>query len=161
MRWRLQQGRGLVSTSIGWFGGGGYSHIDVFTPDGLLRGARADVLAGIPAGYQDRPADYDNANISRYTVFTLQVTPQQEKRYWEFSNQQLGKPYDKRGILGFAFGKRDWREEDSWYCSEEVQANCEYAGIFQPLPPELWRVDPGDNAFEFAQKGAAWQTTTL
>lgn len=161
MRWRIQQGRGLFSGAIGWFGGGGYSHIDVFTTDGQLRGARADELAGVKSGYRDRPANYDDAHISRYTMFTLNVSPTQERRYWDFSNAQLGKPYDKRGIAGFAFGKRDWRDESAWYCSEEVQANCEYAGIFSPLPPELWRVDPGDNAFEFCQKGAAWETTQL
>lgn len=159
MRWRIQQGKGLVSAGIGWFGGGGYSHIDVFTPAGFLRGSRSDIHLGIPAGYQDRPENYDDGNILRYTIFTLDVTPAQEAMYWEFSNRQLGKPYDKRGILGFTFGRRDWREPDSWYCSEEVQANCEYATIFRPLPPELWRVDPGDNAFEFIQAGASFQTT--
>jgi hypothetical protein len=165
MRWRLQQGRGVISTAIGWFGGGGYSHIDVFTPAGMLRGSRSDVhvIGGVtyPAGYIDRPEHYDDSNISRYTVFSLDVTPAQEAMYWEFSDAQLGKPYDQRGILGFAAGKRNWRDPKAWYCSEEVQANCEYATIFRKLPDELWRVDPGDNAFEFVQCGASWLTTEL
>jgi hypothetical protein len=160
MRWRLQQGRGLASRAIGWFGGGGYSHIDVYTVDGNLRGARSDVIDGVPAGYQDRPDNYDK-NIARYTIFTLNVPAAVEARYWDFSRAQVGKPYDKRGIAGFALGYRDWRAPDSWYCSEEVQANCEYANIFKSLPAELWRVDPGDNAFQFCAIGAAWQTTVL
>jgi hypothetical protein len=161
MRWRLQQGKGVASWSIGWFGGGGYSHIDVFTPAGMLRGARSDVHKGIPAGYEDRPFDYDDGNLLYYTIVTLAVTPAQEAMYWEFSNAQLHKPYDKRGIAGFAFGKRNWRDPDSWYCSEEVQANCEYATIFRRVPDDLWRIDPGDNAFEFVQCGASFLTTDL
>jgi hypothetical protein len=159
VRWRLQQGRGFISRGIGWFGGG-YSHIDVYTPKGFLRGARSDVLCGVPAGYQDRPDNYDK-NISQYTIFSLPVSPAQEAMYWEFSDRQLGKPYDKRGIAGFALGYRDWRSPDSWYCSEEVQANAEYGGIFRPLPAELWRVDPADNAFQLCALGASWQTTRL
>jgi len=36
--WRLDT---WTSALIGWFGAGYYSHIDVVTPDGLLRGARS------------------------------------------------------------------------------------------------------------------------
>jgi hypothetical protein len=157
MQWQCVQGRGLSSALIGWFGGGGYSHIDVITPHGFLRGARSDVRKGIPAGYQDRPQFYDDWN--KRTVFTLSVTPEQEARYWEFSNAQLGKPYDKRGILQYASGQfRDWRAADSWFCSEEVAYNLEFAGICPPLYEDANRVDPGDCAFIFSALGAKWET---
>ncbi len=32
---------------------------------------------------------------------------------------QIGRPYDKTGILGVGL-HRDWQEEDSWFCSELV-----------------------------------------
>lgn len=164
MRWRLQQGRGFSSKLIGWFGGGGFSHIDVYTPAGLLRGARSDEhiinFVRYPAGYRDRPDNYDT-NISGYTIFSLDVSAAQEAMYWEFSNAQLGKPYDARGILAFALGERNWRDPDSWFCSEEVQANAEYAGIFPPLYEAASRVDPGDIAFELCALKARWQTVRL
>ena len=167
MRWRLQQGRGPSSWAIGWFGGGGWSHIDVFTPEGKLRGARSDVWGSVPAGYRDRPDNYDS-NIVKYCVVSLLTTPAQEKAYWEFSDRCLGAPYDKRGILGFATGDRNFASKhdpdgdaNPWFCSEQVQANCEYAKIFFPIGGDFQKVDPGDNYFEFAQRGAAFQTTLM
>lgn len=145
MQWSLVQGRGAGSTLIGWFGGGGYSHVDVITPSGLLRGARSDYIGGAAPGYQDRHPNYDD--WVRQTIFTLPTTDAQNKLYWEFSDEQLGKPYDKRGILGFATGKRDWHDPTAWFCSEEVAANAQYAGIFPEFFEDCWRVDPGDIAF--------------
>ncbi len=157
MQWQLSLGRGLTSSLISWFGGGGYSHVDVITPKGLLRGARSDRIGHKPAGYWDRPLSYDD--WVKITVFDLSCTPTQEKRYWEFSNAQMRKPYDSRGILGFVFGKRDWREDDSWFCSEEVCANAEYAEIFPTMYEHANRVDPGDIAFILCALGASWTTT--
>jgi hypothetical protein len=148
MKWQLVQARGLSSSLIGWFGGGGYSHIDVITPSGLLRGARSDVIGGAPAGYHDRTPNYDN--WIRQTVFELPTSAEQDKKYWEFSDRQIGKPYDRRGILGFALGQRDWKSPDSWFCSEQVQINCQYAYILFPLFENCNRVDPGDIAFQFS-----------
>ena len=156
MRWQLVQGLGISSKFIGWFGGGGYSHVDVITPTGALRGARSDIIGGATKpGYFDRVPFYDRW-IKR-CIFTLAVDPAKEKRYWDFSNAQLGKPYDKRGILGFATGERDWHDPSAWFCSEEVYANCEHAEIFKHMPADAWKVDPGDLVFAFAQAGATWE----
>jgi hypothetical protein len=152
LQWQLVQGRGISSSLIGWFGGGGYSHIDVITPRGMLRGSRSDEVGGAPPGYEDRMRNYED--WTRQTIFTLSVTEQQASKYWEFSNRQLGKPYDKRGILGFATGQRDWHDEGQWFCSEEVCANGEYAGIWPGMFEACWRVDPGDMAFIFSALGA-------
>lgn len=161
MRWQLVQAKGPASWTIGWFGGGGYSHSDVITPTGKLRGARSDIIGGAhKPGYFDRDWDYAAKNWIKRTVFTLEVSPLQEKRYWEFSEEQIGKPYDRRGILGFATGERDWHDPTSWFCSEEIYANAEYAAIFNPTPDDMWKVDPGDLVFSFAQAGATWETFT-
>lgn len=160
MQWRLVQGRALLSRIIGWFGGGGYAHADVITREGFLRGARDDRIGGKPAGFYDRPSDYLNGTLLKATVFNIPVTDAQEKKYWEFSDAQLGRPYDSRGILGIAFGERNWHDPSAWFCSEEIAANCEYAGILAPLPQETWRVDPGDLAFLFSQiSGVTYKTT--
>jgi hypothetical protein len=160
MQWVLWQGRGLSSSLIGWFGGGGYSHVDVITPVGGYRGSRSDVYKSIPAGYEDRPAYYNDGNWLKKTIFDLKTSPIQDLKYWEFSTAQLHKPYDKRGILGFATGQRDWHDPKEWFCSEEVCANAEYAGIFPPMFEEASRVDPGDIAFILCALGASWKTET-
>jgi hypothetical protein len=145
--------RGLTATSrvIGYFGAGFYSHIDVITPKGMLRGARSDVIMGIPAGCQDRPQDYEK--WATQTRYTLDLTPDQWGKYWEFSDRQIGKPYDKRGLVSaFVFG-RDWRDDSMWWCSEWTAMNVEYTG-FWTIPPEITSVEPGDMAFLLTGAGA-------
>lgn len=158
MRWQLVQASGISSNLIGWFGGGGYSHVDVITPQGKLRGARSDIIGGAhKPGYYDRDWDYGKKQWVKRTIFTLDVDPIKEKRYWEFSERCIGAPYDKRGILGFATGRRDWHDPKAWFCSEQVQANSEFAAILNPTPDDVWKVDPGDLVFSFCQAGCTWE----
>ena len=65
----------------------------------------------------------------------------QESRYYGFLSRQIGKPYDKTAIWGFALG-RDWRERDSWICSELQAAAAEYAGIFGELYSPVNKITP-------------------
>jgi len=164
--WQLVRGKAYwnqpvtwTSPLIGYFGGGFYSHIDVLTPFGMLRGARSDVIRGIPSGVQDRPQHY--AKWERCTRYTVDVSDGEYDRYWEFSAAQLGKPYDDRGLLKtFVLDEpRDWRQQDSWWCSELVAATGEHAGIWV-IPPEVQAVNPGDCAYLFAGKRARIQELT-
>ena len=151
LTWQLVRGRSLLSRTIGYWGAEYYSHIDVLTPQNALRGARSDVLGGIPAGYEDRPQGYEKwATCTRYTI---EIPLGTWVKYWDFSDRQLHKPYDKHGLIGgFVFG-RDWRENDSWWCSEEVAANGEFAGLWT-IPPEKKWVTPGDCMDLFVGMGA-------
>jgi uncharacterized protein YycO len=142
--WRLQRGLSLTSTLIGWFGRGYYSHIDVVTPTGKLRGSRSDIIAGVAPGYRDRPYPYEEA--ARATLFTVTVADDQHAKYWDFSDRQLGVPYDTHGLFDTYILGRDWRDDGQWWCSEEVAANLEYAGIIDQLPDNLKSVSPGDCA---------------
>jgi uncharacterized protein YycO len=40
---------------------------------------------------------------------------------------QLGKPYDKVGLLSLLLGTRKWNDKDKWFCSELVAL---YSGLF-------------------------------
>ncbi len=162
MQWQFVRGRGFASRLISWYDGI-YSHVDWITPEGRLRGARSDMVytptckEGIHPGYRDRPMDYDIKDWAIRTIFTLKVPDYQLKSYQKFSDLQLGKPYDSRGITGFVLDKRDWHEQDSWFCSEEIQANLEYAEISPPMYEKSNRVDPGDLAFILCALGASYQ----
>jgi uncharacterized protein YycO len=39
----------------------------------------------------------------------------------DYMRSQLGKPYDWQGICAMPF-RRDWQEDDKWFCSELVAA---------------------------------------
>ena len=62
---------------------------------------------------------------------------------------EIGKPYDYSAILGLAL-RRDWQEDDAWFCSELVAWAFDVSG--QPLiraemarritPHHLWLLPP-------------------
>jgi hypothetical protein len=145
---QLVRGLGWTSCVIGYWGAGYYSHIDVITPDGKLRGARSDVLQGISPGYQDRPYNYEKWVTQ--TQYTIGVSDEQYDAYWVYSKAQLGKPYDKRGLIATFILGRDWRDDNQWWCSEEVAMNLQVAKIIPTIPPEITSVEPGDCAFMFS-----------
>ena len=146
MQWVLWQERGLRATLVGIVGGGGYSHIDVIGPDGWLRGSRGDRIGHKEPGYCDRPPDYLDGLWVRRDTFTLDVSPVQQKRYWDFSRSCLGDDYDARGFFGFS-GSRQWRTAGAWYSSEQVATAWEYSDITPAFFETAHRVDVGDCAF--------------
>ena len=119
-----------ISDLIAWFSAGNLSHVDAVLSNGYLLGARSDRVGGKPPGVQIRPPNY--AKFALKVIMTIPCTGEQEQAFQNFLYAQLGKPYDKTAILGFIVG-RNWREDDSWFCSEAIAAALEAAGIFHPL----------------------------
>jgi hypothetical protein len=129
------RGTELDSKLIEWFGGGPlFSHVDSVLSDGRLLGARSDAVGGAPAGVQIRSPDYVQGLVTLRVE--LACSDLVTGRYYDFVNSQIGKPYDKTGIMAFVFG-RDWQEDDSWFCSELVASGLEKSGYFpyKPVSP--------------------------
>lgn len=126
-----------LSWAIRQYDHGEWSHVDALipmdcfatAPGGGLLGARNDHIQGIAAGVQIRPPGYV-ASAERVKAVDIPCTPDQAKAFYRFLQDQIGKPYDQWGIAGFVAG-RDWREPDSWFCSELQGAALEHAGIFR------------------------------
>jgi len=129
----------LSSRAIGWFGGGYYSHVDCVLSDGRLLGARSDAVGGQKPGVRIRQQDYEV--WQRRTLIRIAVTAYQYCEWMRFLEAQLGKPYDRTAIWAFALD-RDWREQDSWICSELASRSIEMAlGLELALPVN--KIDPG------------------
>lgn len=120
----------FTSNTIAWFSQGHLSHVDALLDDGTLLGARSDVVGGKPPGVQIRPAHY--VKFAQCVRFTLSATAEQEAAWLMFLHSQIGKPYDKTAIWAFAFN-RNWREKDSWICSELQAAALEKASVCPDL----------------------------
>lgn len=131
----------LGSRLIEWFDHGEYSHVDTVLPDGSLLGARDDVIDGIPTGVQIRPASYveDEAKCR----VSIPCTSAQETAYYDFVQAQIGKPYDETAIAAFVVG-RNWRDPDSWFCSELVSAGLEAGWVVSPLSAPCNKIAPDD-----------------
>lgn len=139
---RFVQTDDLGSKAIEIFSRGWPSHVGALTPDGSELGARSDSVGGKLAGVQIRPGNYET--FSRVLELALPCTADQETRFWNFLNAQIGKPYDKTAIVAFPF-ERDWREPDSWFCSELIAAALEDCGwLPKPLPNEVNEITPRD-----------------
>lgn len=139
---------GIGSSLIRWFGHGtGVTHVDAVLsglslkpgkPD--LLGARYDNVGG-GKGVLIRPADYEQ--WTKKIEVAIPCTAAQEATFYATLKSQLGKPYDWTAIAAF-FVNRDWRETDSWFCSELQAWALEQAGIFQHLVLPSNKIDPGD-----------------
>lgn len=110
----------------------GESVIDAtFTHGGVRQRLLADVLAA----------------SSHWALRTFDV-PDPEAAY-AFARAQLGKPYDKSGVLGLAL-HRDWQEDDAWWCSEIAEAFLAAGRLVRFLvdanritPQDSWKVAQG------------------
>ena len=130
----------LSSLFIELKGGGPYSHVDIVLLDGMLLGARSDSVGGQPPGVRIRPPDYED--WEHVAQIAIDCTPAQEALAYDFAHTQLGKPYDNTAIIGFIFN-RNWREDDSWICSELAIAMIEVAEVFKYAPAvPVNKVDP-------------------
>jgi uncharacterized protein YycO len=92
--------------------GGWCSHAEYVFPDGSTLGARM-------TGVKIRPASASRGytRVQRYTFPYIEQA-------CEWAITQVGKPYDFTAIAGIAFN-RNWREEDSWFCSEYIEMSSE------------------------------------
>jgi hypothetical protein len=150
LKFQFVMGPGLSSRLIAWFSAGPFSHVDCVMPSGDLLGARSDDVGG-GSGVRTRPSDYEKWR--KTVTLKLPVRPAQERRFYDFLNVQIGKPYDKTAILGFVAG-RDWREQDSWFCSELQAAALESAGICPTLYAPASKITPAALATVLSALGA-------
>lgn len=65
---------------------------------------------------------------------------------FDMAKSQLGKQYDLGAIFGMT-GRRDWQQEDAWFCSELVAWACKESGhklirkqSYRVTPQDLWQV---------------------
>lgn len=127
---------GLGGLFIQWYGHSAYSHVDCVMPDGHLLGAR------IIGGVQIRPKTY--GTFTRFLRVNIPASPTTTDAYLAALKAEVGKPYDATAILGFVTG-RNWREPDSWFCSELLAAMLEKVKVFPyPLSSPANRITPQD-----------------
>jgi hypothetical protein len=114
------------------------SHCEALMPDGTLLGAHAS------GGVQARARSYDTGQFVKEVYVDLPCDDATSQKFYDFLRLQVGKPYDMTAISAFLLG-RDWREADSWFCSELQAAALEACGWFaSPLATAVNHVSPRD-----------------
>lgn len=142
----------LSSQAIAWFSAGHFSHVDAILPgpNGNLLGARSDSVGSVRPGVQVRPPNY--AKLSRRVVMTIPADDARTAAFYRFLAGQVGRPYDSEAIWAFIFN-RDWRENDSWICSELQCAAGEAAGILPALYLAANKITPVSCALAYSAVG--------
>jgi hypothetical protein len=113
-----------------------FSHVDMVMKDGSLLGAsyspKAPYIHGNPCGVASRPFDYQQFKYRRQMILATERADD-IRRIW---STQLGKGYDNGSLwdmIGDSFpGARDWRLNESWFCSEGVAWAMETGHFWGP-----------------------------
>ena len=150
----------LGSQAIRWFTHSDFSHVDIITPDGHRLGARSDhpvrphdpvkprgvfgdMYTHKVAGVQKRAMDYAKFTLDKRLV--IECSAAQARGAYAWLYDQLGKPYDKRGLFAsFLFDRPvPWYDERAWWCSELATVFVHNAG-FPACRTPASRVSPND-----------------
>lgn len=139
IRIRFVTGNDWLSNAIRFGERDGWAtHAEAVMTDGSLLGAHLD------GGVQIRPAGYDKATMMRELIVELPTLAAfVDEKHDSFLRAQLGKPYDVSAIAGIALD-RDWREPDSWICSELQAAALEACGYLPRLAAADNHISPRD-----------------
>jgi hypothetical protein len=141
MKLRFVEGGAFDSRIIRWDSRCRWSHVEL-----LDCGDQKTFGAQLNGGVRWRGIDdlcYKQAVA--YETREIRCERAVEDVFFKFLLAQDGKPYDWRAIVSFGLGSRDWREDDSWFCSELQARALEVAGLLK-LPDDIpvWRITPRD-----------------
>lgn len=141
MKLRFVEGGGLDSKIIRYTSRCRWSHVEAVSDD-ESRTFGAQLRGGVQWRLDEDPV---YSNVVAFDCYELEASPSEESKFWNFLASQDGKPYDWRAIVSFGLGSRDWREDDSWFCSELQARALEVAGLLTlPLDIPVWRITPRD-----------------
>lgn len=150
---QFSRSKELESTLIADLCHGPFSHVDVdFGARGLLGASNSPgvpVLEGNEAGVAFRPHDYQDFAVRHIAI--IRTTDVVADAFEGFLISQLGKGFDSSALKPMAFlsnavkTRRDWRDNDLWFCSELLTCGSEKANMWgYELIVAKDRVTPGD-----------------
>jgi hypothetical protein len=100
-----------------------WSHTETVLEDGSYLGALME------GGVQIRPANY--CTPKREMRYAIPVEDDQYVKAMDFAHAQIGKGYNKMGILGLTLDT-GWSNSDEWFCSQ-LETAISVAGGFPML----------------------------
>lgn len=129
-------GTSLVSKAIKLKTWSEISHTSAFLPGG------EEVIEAWGKGVIRRPWREGHTEGTRIDLLEVKCSPEQAQAFYLFLYSQIGKEYDFKGIMGFAFSSGIHNKE-KWFCSELVFAAALHAGIVLLERIEAHKVSPG------------------
>ena len=134
--WRLVDDDDIGGNIIHFVERGNVSHVEFISPDGHLA-----IGARLKGGVLARDINYKKFSCD--LRFHATCGDEQYASTMRFLNAQLGKPYDFREIIGIGLN-RNWRETDSWICSELWAATMEAGNLIGQIASSINLITPQD-----------------
>lgn len=136
--------RDLLSRAIRIATWSNWSHVALVDGDRVI-----EALA--PRGVQINDTDHVTMRSHEYALVDLPC--RDPEAVLTAAASQAGKPYDYTALLGMAL-RRNWQEDDAWFCSELIAWAFAQAGepLFRPevmrrvTPQHLWMLAPAHRA---------------
>lgn len=146
MQIRFVRGTGWDSKVIEWGSRSWTSHVELYFPTTPETRADRTFGAQLDGGVKWRyTSDPCYAKTRRTETWEHFLNYDQCRRVEDVMAATSGRPYDWRAIVSFAFGERDWRETDSWFCSEFVALVLEKTNLVKfPANIPSDRITPRD-----------------
>lgn len=139
MQIRFVRGTGWDSRVIEWGSRSWTSHVELISGD-LTFGAQ--LIGGVKSRSVSDPC---YAKVRRTETWEHYLSYDQNQILNRVMAATEFLPYDWRAIVSFAMGERDWREKDSWFCSEWVAMLLEQLGLVKfPAKLPFDRITPRD-----------------
>lgn len=89
-----------------------WSHVGILVGDTVIESTWSH------GGVKETPLDVFLERSSDWIVKEYQCHSRQA--IIDAARTQIGKPYDKTGLVGILMRDRNWQEDDSWFCSELI-----------------------------------------
>jgi len=132
----LHRSQSLLSKTIRLFTRDKYSHSSIVINDEKFDSAG---FIGVRKNFQwERGEEID------FFILATEITKEQEENLKVFLDNQIGKQYDYKMLMGFITksSREERKSSGKWFCSELVFASLEKIGIklFNNIEP--WKVYP-------------------
>ena len=128
----------LGSWIIRFFTFSKFSHTAIKVSEDLI------IDSTLPTGVRSITANEFAKHYPNYLELDIAVPNEDAAR--DFLLYQVGKPYDWTALLGMVL-QRKWEEEDSWFCSELLEAAAKAGGrsrfrddVYRITPQQSWAV---------------------
>ena len=136
-------GTSLLYRAISWRSWSGISHVAALRRNGEIIEAWG---GSKPRGVRHF-ADWNIGHTSGTRIDCYRVpswTDKQHEAYWALLLEEVGKPYDYRGVLGFITRRDKAARPGKWFCSELKHAKSVAVGTPFLIGVTSNRIAPGD-----------------
>ena len=120
------KGKSLASRLIKFGTRGKYSHTAIILEDNIIVEAwegcnEVRLIHNVSEGHSHgTPVD----------IYEVDIDPTKEEEFSKFITSQIGKKYDKLGLVAFYFNREKLNRENKVFCSELLAEGCHSIGCF-------------------------------